>query len=201
MAAKHSVHVALTEPLAGYVTAYVASGEYATASEALRTGLRMLIERDEARVQGVSGPVPALATLHGPNVPKRAMTAPASHCSRPAWIRSGVQWHDKVLIGGLTPIRLYLVEGAPGSVKTTVPLRFLLEGSNRGEVASMSCSQRLSTNCAQLLVAWLRPGRHRALRTRGRRGRAQPEHDTRAGAAAGQGQPGCRNAAASAPGS
>ena len=51
MAAKHSLHVALTEPLARYVADRVASGEYATASEVVRSGLRLLIERDLARDQ------------------------------------------------------------------------------------------------------------------------------------------------------
>jgi len=40
---------------------------------------------------------------------------------------------DEVLNGGLAPNRLYLVEGAPGSGKTTLALRFLLEGRDRGE--------------------------------------------------------------------
>ena len=51
MAAQHTLHVALTEPLVRYVGKRVASGHYATASEVVRTALRLLIERDEA-VQG-----------------------------------------------------------------------------------------------------------------------------------------------------
>jgi antitoxin ParD1/3/4 len=49
MAAKYSRHVALTGPLARYVENAVATGVYASASEVVRTGLRLLIERDEAR--------------------------------------------------------------------------------------------------------------------------------------------------------
>jgi antitoxin ParD1/3/4 len=52
MAAKHTLHVALTEPLARYVAEQVASGEYATASEVVRTGLRLLIEQDLAKAHG-----------------------------------------------------------------------------------------------------------------------------------------------------
>jgi antitoxin ParD1/3/4 len=49
MTAKHSRHVALTGPLARYVENQVATGVYASASEVVRAGLRLLIERDEAR--------------------------------------------------------------------------------------------------------------------------------------------------------
>ena len=40
---------------------------------------------------------------------------------------------DYILNGGLVRNRLYLLEGAPGSGKTTLGLQFLLEGANAGE--------------------------------------------------------------------
>jgi circadian clock protein KaiC len=40
---------------------------------------------------------------------------------------------DNVLAGGLDADRLYLIEGRPGSGKTTIGLQFLLEGRRRGE--------------------------------------------------------------------
>src|SRR3954463_3281718 len=41
---------------------------------------------------------------------------------------SGVAGLDEGLGGGFTPKRLYLVEGVPGSGKTTLAMQFLLEG-------------------------------------------------------------------------
>ena len=41
---------------------------------------------------------------------------------------SGVSGLDEILGGGFAPRRLYLVEGVPGSGKTTLGLQFLLEG-------------------------------------------------------------------------
>jgi circadian clock protein KaiC len=46
---------------------------------------------------------------------------------------TGIAGLDDILQGGLTPHRLYLVEGVPGSGKTTLSLQFLLEGVRRGE--------------------------------------------------------------------
>src|SRR5688500_12047621 len=46
---------------------------------------------------------------------------------------TGVEGLDDVLGGGLTPNRLYLVEGVPGSGKTTLAFQFLIEGARRGE--------------------------------------------------------------------
>lgn len=48
-------------------------------------------------------------------------------------LRTGVPELDVLLRGGLPRHRLHLVEGAPGSGKTTIALRFLLEGAARGE--------------------------------------------------------------------
>ncbi|WP_394781181.1 ATPase domain-containing protein [Undibacterium sp.] len=45
----------------------------------------------------------------------------------------GVPGLDKVLTGGLTSDRLYLVEGEPGTGKTTLALQFLNEGVRQGE--------------------------------------------------------------------
>ncbi|NGZ84045.1 ATPase domain-containing protein [Duganella aceris] len=49
------------------------------------------------------------------------------------FLSSGVPGLDDVLNGGLTSDRLYLVEGEPGTGKTTLALQFLNEGRARGE--------------------------------------------------------------------
>lgn len=48
-------------------------------------------------------------------------------------ISTGNEGLDIVLNGGLTPSRLYLLEGAPGSGKTTLGLQFLMDGVSNGE--------------------------------------------------------------------
>jgi circadian clock protein KaiC len=46
---------------------------------------------------------------------------------------TGIEGLDEVLEGGLTRSRIYLVQGSPGSGKTTLALQFLLQGAARGE--------------------------------------------------------------------
>ena len=46
---------------------------------------------------------------------------------------TGVPGLDDILAGGLTRRRLYLVEGVPGSGKTTLALQFLMAGAGDGE--------------------------------------------------------------------
>jgi circadian clock protein KaiC len=48
-------------------------------------------------------------------------------------VSTGIAGLDDVLGGGIDPGRLYLVEGEPGTGKTTLALRYLLEGAARGE--------------------------------------------------------------------
>jgi circadian clock protein KaiC len=50
-----------------------------------------------------------------------------------AKVPTGVSGLDEILSGGLPPRRLYLIQGAPGSGKTTLALQFLLTGALAGE--------------------------------------------------------------------
>jgi hypothetical protein len=48
--------------------------------------------------------------------------------------RTGVPVLDDILAGGLQRNRLFLLEGSPGTGKTTIGLKFLLEGRDRDEL-------------------------------------------------------------------
>src|SRR5437764_3399743 len=48
-------------------------------------------------------------------------------------VATGIPGLDDVLGGGFTPDRVYLVEGNPGSGKTTLAIQYLLEGARLGE--------------------------------------------------------------------
>lgn len=53
--------------------------------------------------------------------------------SRAAMAQTGVPGLDEVLAGGLAAGHVFLLEGNPGTGKTTIALRFLLEGAAAGE--------------------------------------------------------------------
>lgn len=48
MPAKHHRHIALTEPLLRFIEGQVVEGRYASTSEVVRAGLRLLIEHEDA---------------------------------------------------------------------------------------------------------------------------------------------------------
>jgi circadian clock protein KaiC len=51
----------------------------------------------------------------------------------PAKARTGVQGLDTILDGGLAAGHVFLLEGNPGTGKTTIALKFLMEGEREGE--------------------------------------------------------------------
>lgn len=53
--------------------------------------------------------------------------------AEPERVSTGSVGLDDILGGGFDPDRLYLIEGRPGTGKTTLALQFLLEGVRRGE--------------------------------------------------------------------
>lgn len=60
---------------------------------------------------------------------------PATSMPASTRVSTGVPELDTILGGGLTANRSYLLEGTPGSGKTTIALQFLLEGVRAGESA------------------------------------------------------------------
>lgn len=60
------------------------------------------------------------------------MTQPFERSARPK-VSTGTPGLDVILQGGLEPERTYLVEGTPGTGKTTLALSFLVEGAKRDE--------------------------------------------------------------------
>jgi circadian clock protein KaiC len=59
--------------------------------------------------------------------------ATEQNSSTSSFLSTGIPGLDNILAGGLTKDRLYLIEGEPGSGKTTMSLQFLNEGAKRGE--------------------------------------------------------------------
>ena len=59
--------------------------------------------------------------------------SPKAGTSERARISTGIADLDNILAGGLAPSRTYLLEGTPGSGKTTIALQYLLEGARLGE--------------------------------------------------------------------
>jgi circadian clock protein KaiC len=57
----------------------------------------------------------------------------AQHAPLESQISTGIEGLDNILGGGLTAERVYVVEGEPGTGKTTTGLQFLVEGASRGE--------------------------------------------------------------------
>src|SRR6202453_2589339 len=72
--------------------------------------------------------------MNGNERPTKAGVGSDSEATRgPERIQTGIWGLDDILNGGLPQGHLYLVEGDPGTGKTTLALQFLLEGIRQGE--------------------------------------------------------------------
>ena len=74
-----------------------------------------------------------LCRLHVFKVRTMTQAEPIQSSTEPARVSTGSLGLDDILGGGLDPERVYLIEGRPGTGKTTLALQFLLERVRRGE--------------------------------------------------------------------
>ena len=74
--------------------------------------------------------------------------------------RTGVPGLDDVLAGGLASGHVFLLEGNPGTGKTTIALRFLMEGAKAGEQGLyITLSETEDGAASRRRIAWLDHGR------------------------------------------
>jgi circadian clock protein KaiC len=62
-----------------------------------------------------------------------ALAEPKTGSSEPETVSTGSAGLDDILDGGFDADRVYLIEGRPGTGKTTLALQFLLEGVRQGK--------------------------------------------------------------------
>ena len=85
-------------------------------------------------------------------MPNRSPPHPATS-TQPGFASTGISGLDHVLHGGLPPGHLYLVEGNPGTGKTTLGLQFLLAGHQHGERGLYITLSETSQELAQVATS------------------------------------------------
>lgn len=97
------------------------------------------------------------AVQRAPKGQRLPNTAPApstpQHPSLQSLASTGISGLDDVLFGGLSHRHLYLVEGNPGTGKTTLGLQFLLAGRERGERGLYITLSETSQELAQVAAS------------------------------------------------
>ena len=86
------------------------------------------------------------------STPSRTRAGPTGAHAAADRASTGVEGLDEILGGGLTRSRVYLLEGTPGTGKTTFALRFLIEGSRRGERGLYITLSELPRSCRRRVV-------------------------------------------------
>src|SRR5437868_15529350 len=78
------------------------------------------------------------------------------------FLSTGVPGLDTILGGGLTSDRLFLIEGEPGTGKTTLALQFLHEGVRNGEsvIYITLAETRVELNAVAASHGWSMAGIH-----------------------------------------
>ena len=109
--------------------------------------------------------------MNATSTPSRARAEPTGAHAAADRASTGVEGLDEILGGGLTRNRVYLLEGTPGTGKTTFALQFLLEGvaARRARPLHHAVRDRRRSSRAVVALARLVARRHRRLRA-GRRG-------------------------------
>jgi circadian clock protein KaiC len=78
-----------------------------------------------------------------------------SKLKKPLIVSTGINGLDEILRGGLPASNLYMLQGAPGSGKTTAALQFLRAGVEAGERCIYVTLSQTAAELEAIDFAWL----------------------------------------------